>query len=81
MGAVKFSIHCLLWVHATCILVSNYSFFLLPREEEEDGVRRRPKPRDSSIEEREKILAELDPEVLDYLFDYFGWEKGLYELD
>lgn len=31
-------------------------------EEEEDGVRRRPKPRDSSIEEREKILAELDPE-------------------
>ncbi|MCD7448866.1 hypothetical protein HAX54_046960 [Datura stramonium] len=31
-------------------------------EEEEAGVRRRPKPRDSSIEEREKILAELDPE-------------------
>lgn len=57
----------------TSILVSKYFFFLLPREEEQDGVRRRPKPRDSSIEEREKILAELDPEVLDYLFDYFGW--------
>ncbi|KAK4346538.1 hypothetical protein RND71_032877 [Anisodus tanguticus] len=31
-------------------------------EEEEEGVRRSPKPRDSSIEEREKILADLDPE-------------------
>nr|XP_009789529.1 PREDICTED: uncharacterized protein LOC104237139 isoform X2 [Nicotiana sylvestris] len=31
-------------------------------EEEEDGVRWKPKPRDSSIEERKKILAELDSE-------------------
>lgn len=43
--------------------------FLFPtsREEEEDGVRWKPKPRDSSIEERKKILAELDTEVLTWL--------------